>query len=207
MLGQTFHSKSSGPMEVIEYTAGKEAVIKFLNTGTVHKALTSNIRKGMVKDPYAPVVYGIGYVGQGEYSPATHAKCYAVWKSILGRCYSSKVQVKNPTYVGCTVDAEWHSFQNFAEWFTTNFTEGMHIDKDIIEKGNTIYGPSKCKFVTQAANNLATHVKSWKFLDPDGNVHEFCNLTEFSKQHNLSKNHMSSVHSGNRPHHKQWRKA
>ena len=41
---------------------------------------------------------------------------YRRWKNMLKRCYSSKCQDKNPTYLGCAVSNEWLTFSNFKLW-------------------------------------------------------------------------------------------
>ena len=67
-----------------------------------------------------------------------------------------KGQEKQPSYIGCLVDEEWHNFQNFAEWFEDNYVEGWHLDKDILIKGNKIYSPETCCFVPLEINSLFT---------------------------------------------------
>lgn len=67
---------------------------------------------------------------------------------------------KHPTYTDCEVCDEWLNFQNFAKWYDENFYEvdgeRMHLDKDILVKGNKIYSPETCIFVPQKINVLFT---------------------------------------------------
>lgn len=87
-------------------------------------------------------------------------KAYSVWNDMLVRCYSASYQKKRPTYIGCSVVEEWHSFTNFEKWFLESYTEGYTLDKDILFQDNKIYGPNTCAFVQQALNNLLTNHKA-----------------------------------------------
>jgi len=80
---------------------------------------------------------------------------------MLRRCYSKKYQSTRPTYIGCTVCDEWLNFQNFAKWYDENYYEfennskrGMNLDKDILNKNNTIYCPEYCVYVHDRINLL-----------------------------------------------------
>ena len=50
------------------------------------------------------------------------------------------------------------NFQNFAEWYEENkyevHGEKIHLDKDILIKGNKIYSPETCLLVPQRINDL-----------------------------------------------------
>ena len=41
---------------------------------------------------------------------------YMVWSSMLRRCYSPASLIKDPTYKGCSVIEDWHTFSNFKSW-------------------------------------------------------------------------------------------
>lgn len=82
---------------------------------------------------------------------------YYVWKGMLTRCYSLKYQLKEPTYIGCSVCDEWKYLSNFKKWFDKNYIEGYHLDKDILIDGNKIYSPDTCCFVPKYINSLYTN--------------------------------------------------
>lgn len=67
---------------------------------------------------------------------------------------------KCPTYSECSVCEEWKSFSNFCEWCINYYyeipNEEMHLDKDILLKGNKIYSSETCIFVPQRINKLFT---------------------------------------------------
>jgi len=56
------------------------------------------------------------------------------------------------------VDSKWHNYQVFAEWYDNNFyqvnNEQMHLDKDLLFKGNKIYSPLTCVFAPRRINTL-----------------------------------------------------
>lgn len=98
----------------------------------------------------------IGYV-DGKLKKKLVWRCsfYRAWVAMLERCYSVKFQERKPTYRGCTVSEEWHTFSKFRAWMVGQDWKGKQLDKDILVKGNKIYGPETCIFVTQMVNKFA----------------------------------------------------
>ena len=121
----------------------------------------SHFKKGEIKCPYEPKVYGVGYIGEGKYKSKINGKTtriYDTWCNMLKRCYDSKQHEKYPTYKNCKVCDEWLCFQNFAEWLESNYYEiegeTMCLDKDILIKHNKVYSPEACVFVPNIINVL-----------------------------------------------------
>jgi len=79
---------------------------------------------------------------------------YQTWHSMIGRCYSKKIQEVRPAYKDCTVAPEWHSFMNFKRWMVSQDYKGKHLDKDILVIGNKQYAPDRCAFVSSQINTL-----------------------------------------------------
>lgn len=77
---------------------------------------------------------------------------YSVWSSMLMRCYSDKYQEKSPTYKGCSVSEEWLTFPNFRAWMIQQDYRGKELDKDLLFKGNKVYSPETCVFVSKMVN-------------------------------------------------------
>lgn len=77
---------------------------------------------------------------------------YQTWHSMLKRCYSDKLLLRKPTYKGCTVAPEWHSFMRFREWWLQHYKEGYQLDKDLLIAGNKVYSADTCIFVPQWLN-------------------------------------------------------
>lgn len=202
-----------GDIEVIEYTSANNVLVKFSNTGTITKTHSSMIRKGNTKDRNVPQVYGIGFVGEGDYITSINNKPvpnYTCWLRIIRRCYDKKNLSRSSAYIDCSVCKEWHNFQNFAKWYKENYPKdglSYELDKDIKIKGNKIYSPSSCLFVTKQENVEMARSKSFSFKSPDGVVFNIYNLRMFSLSNGLIPSKMSQVHSKNRKSHKGWTKA
>lgn len=81
-------------------------------------------------------------------------KFYDAWSGMLERCYSKKLHSLHPTYIDCTVTDEWHKFSSFRSWMVTQNWKGKHLDKDILSRGNKVYGPSTCVFIDGEINNF-----------------------------------------------------
>lgn len=81
---------------------------------------------------------------------------YSLWLDILKRCYSERRLKRFPTYIGCSISEEWKLFSEFRKWFDSHYIEGWSLDKDILVKGNKVYGPKTCCFVPNEINTFFT---------------------------------------------------
>lgn len=81
---------------------------------------------------------------------------YTKWVSMLRRCYSQVFVKANPHYAGCSVVSDWHVFSNFKAWMEKQDWEGKHLDKDLLVRGNRVYGPDTCVFVSKDVNAFIT---------------------------------------------------
>ena len=79
-------------------------------------------------------------------------KYYAVWKSMLERCYSKKSLESKPSYIGTSVCSEWLYATAFKKWMEQQDWHGKCLDKDIIVPGSKLYSPETCAFVLTATN-------------------------------------------------------
>ena len=86
---------------------------------------------------------------------------------MLKRCYSSRYHKTRPSYIGCSVCPEWRYFSKFCLWMENQKWEGMELDKDLLVKGNQVYGPDTCCFLPGAINSLFSHGQKKK-----NNLHE-----------------------------------
>lgn len=77
---------------------------------------------------------------------------YTLWSNMLQRCYYDKIKRKAKSYLGCTVVDEWHRFSNFRKWVLTQDWEGNELDKDLLVRGNKVYGPDTCCFLSKKVN-------------------------------------------------------
>ena len=181
-VGGAYPSKNYGIMEVIEHISSIKVLVRFRDTGYTKYAEACNIRRGEVKDLLSPSVCGVGYVGVGNYN--SYHKSNGVWSDMLRRCYNSDHQTTQPTYKGCTVAKEWHNFQVFAKWFDEHSIAGYELDKDIKVKGNKVYGPDTCTFVTSAENVIEARAKAYSLVF-GGTVTQVYNLSEFCRDNKL----------------------
>lgn len=159
--GDIYKTNGYGDVEVILVKNSRSVVVKFIDTGTVITNISGNIRKGAIKDPMRPSVYGVGYIGVGQckkfssFGKKSSARIF--WENMMKRCYSDLYQLNQPTYIGCSVDEEWHNFQNFAKWFEDNFnyeSGDQNLDKDLLIYENKVYSKSTCIFVPKWLNSF-----------------------------------------------------
>jgi hypothetical protein len=74
-----------------------------------------------------------------------------VWDNMRKRC-NPAYQEHYPQYAGVTVCTEWQHFHTFYLWMKKQPWQGNEIDKDIIMRGNKVYGPDGCRFVPHYVN-------------------------------------------------------
>ena len=110
-------SKNSGDFKIVKYNDARNVEIQFLKTGYETLARLGNIRKGEVKDPYSPSVFGVGILGAKYPSKVNGVltKEYLLWTSVLERCYSDSFKKKNPTYEYCKVSDNFKRYEYFYE--------------------------------------------------------------------------------------------
>ena len=162
--GEINYNKHGSKMIICKYITSENIDVYFPQYDwTVKHIQYGRFKRGYVKCPYEKSVYGVGYIGEGKYIISKNGKetdVYKIWRGVLRRCYDEKVHKKHPTYKDCIVCEEWHNFQNFAKWYEENYyqvnNEKMHLDKDILIKGNKIYSPQTCIFVPNKINTLFT---------------------------------------------------
>lgn len=162
--GKIFSSRSYGDFKVIRYNGTFDVDIEFVTTKTKSNVELGNVKKGSVKDPYLPSIYGVGFIGKGIYTSridSIQTTTYKRWKEMLNRCYNPKnAEFNNYGNRGITVCDDWLNFQNYAEWWNNNCcNESFVVDKDILNKGNKIYSPNTCCFVPSEINSALTSRK------------------------------------------------
>lgn len=145
-------------MTIVDYEDTRHCTIKFDDGTVIKNVLYSSFVRGMVKNNNHKSIYGVGCYGYGKYT--SDDKAYTYWFNMLNRCYNPKYLKTRPTYMQCYVCEEWHNYQNFAKWFEENYYEidgeEMCLDKDILIKGNKLYSPETCVFVTSLMNCIFT---------------------------------------------------
>lgn len=159
---ETNINKQGKYMGVISYIDCDNVIIEFKDTLTQKRCLYNDFIDGNVYDEFSKTVCGIGYVGNTKTRDdrGLCKRSYDVWRNMLNRCYNKDFQNTHTTYIGCSVCDEWLCYENFEKWYDKNYysvsNERMHIDKDILIKGNKLYSPETCIIVPQSINALFT---------------------------------------------------
>lgn len=99
-------------------------------------------------------------VGINDKNSESRSLSYRKWTGMLKRCYNESSLKKHPSYEGCSVDERWHRYSIFKEWFDANYKDGYELDKDILVKGNKVYGPDTCCMVPKRINALLVSFRS-----------------------------------------------
>ena len=174
-IGEKHVSTQGQRYEIVEYFNFKNCTIQFEDGTTFYNKRYDHVSRGKIKNPILPSIYGVGFLGIGEFKSYTKGETthyYSIWKDMVERCYSTKQREKQPTYYNVTICNEWHNFQNFAKWFEENYNpetmQGWHLDKDILIKGNKIYSPETCSFVPNEINILFCKANNIRGIYPIG---------------------------------------
>lgn len=102
------------------------------------------------------------------------------------RC-SIAVHLSRPTYLDCTMSSEFEHYQVFAEWCQSQIGFNMEhttLDKDLLIRGNKMYGPEVCVFVPTELNVLLNKHKATRGKFPIG-VHKNTQGYGFTAQCNV----------------------
>ncbi len=208
-IGSIYSTNNYGDIVIVEYVDSRNVTVEFINTGFVIVKTANSVRNGTIKDVLKPTAYGVGFIGIGKHKTGTNSKPnkkYQTWKGMLERCYCKKCQKKHPTYIGCTVDKEWHNYQNFAKWYDENFKPNLQLDKDKLTNSNKIYSKDTCIFITSQENSEVSLAKTWNFISPYGEHVKIINLAKFCRKNNLNRWQMAAVHNGKTQDTKGWTK-
>lgn len=157
LIGTTKESIHYGKYKILEFVNTSKILVEFVSTGYKKYCATKEVMNGSIKDPYYPSVYGVGYLGEGLYSPKDYkngrlinSPAYEVWCSKLKNCYGKSKS--SHLYADVEFCKEWLCFQNFAEWFyqqVDQYGKGGIVDKDLLFLGNREYSPHTCVYVPQ----------------------------------------------------------
>lgn len=124
------------------------------------------------------LVYGVGLNDKGVpvFKQGIKVKEYALWQSILQRCYAQKRGLRNNNYSDCCVSENFKSYSFFYDWCQTQIGFGTVdsdgrawcLDKDILFKRNRVYSEDNCVFVPQEINALLLRKQKNRGVYPIG---------------------------------------
>jgi len=79
-VGDVFTNNQGSEFTVVEYTNANNLVVEF-NDKNMYQcdASVGQIKRGVIRNPFVPVIEGIGYMGEGEYN--SKSKFYKTWIS------------------------------------------------------------------------------------------------------------------------------
>ena len=112
------------------------------------------------------LVFGVGFNDRTR--PANvdgkSVKEYQLWQDMLKRCFSEKLQTRQPTYKGCNVSDNFLNYSFFYDWCQEQIGFGKvdengrywHLDKDLLFVDNKTYSEAACVFVPNEINSFFT---------------------------------------------------
>ena len=173
---EVFHGKLLDIRDLVTYEADSisELNSEFIDAVEDYQATPTpklgvhNKKRGLIHgvgindaDYVTEIKETIGYVGKTQKTKLIWiCPFYRKWRHMLERCYSAKCQMKRPTYIGCTVCDEWKYFSKFRAWMIAQDWEGKELDKDLLFRGNKLYSPETCCFLSRCVNVFITEVKT-----------------------------------------------
>lgn len=178
-LGEEKYNNQGCLMKIVNYNNAHDIIVEFQDEyKTKIKTEYANYKKGNVKNPYYPSVYGVGIIGSKyQIHNLNRTKEYKIWNSILQRCFDKKTKEKWTVYNDAICCEEWLLFDNFYNWLhkQDNFEQWFNgekwdIDKDILIKGNKLYSPETCLLVPHNINSLFTKSNKTRGKYPIGVV-------------------------------------
>jgi len=123
------------------------------------------------------LAYGVGindwYTNISNGS-SKHIPEYKMWLRMLERSLSEKWKADHPTYKDVSVDPSWYSMTAFIKDVSTlvgydqAITNGWHLDKDLLVKGNKLYSKDTCCFLPIEINSLMVMHRSSRGAYPSG---------------------------------------
>jgi hypothetical protein len=174
-IGQVYKTNEGGSVTVINYIHAEKVLVQH-NDDYKHEQFvqSSCLRAGVLKNPYRPSVKGVGFIGSGKFPRSIMSKPtkpYALWASMINRCYCEKRNSSKKSLSGISVDKEWHNFQNFALWLDLQ-ENGMNpdfdLDKDLRVPGNKIYSKYSCSMVPREINKMVKSMSGYERDLPQG---------------------------------------
>ena len=204
-------------------------LVEFIDDSTQVCTHMTHIKRKGIQNPNKPRVYGVGYLGQGEYNAFQDkhtTKRYRAWNAMLRRCYSEEYKKLYPSYKDCTVDPRWHNFQNFCEdiqelegyeeWKNNTEPRKYTLDKDI-KQPNTItkvYSKDTCVFISEVSNIKEMLSRTAPSRDTGnrfqatnsvtGEIVNFGNKRKFCRDYHFNSKTLEQITDTNKIH-KDWR--
>lgn len=160
-IGTIWESNKYGKFEIIDIISMNRFRVKFILTGFEKDISRSCLAKGEIRDPYYPIYYGVGCLG--DIKIQDYKKELYVWRFMISRCYDEN----SSGYClygqkGITVCKDWLCFEKFLKdiplirgYDKNKFLNGeLELDKDMsyIGNGSKEYSLKTCQFLPYKIN-------------------------------------------------------
>lgn len=173
-LNVKINQNNDGESFIVVEKGDQFSIIQFIGYSQYITRHNDFIKTGSIKNPFKPIVYGVGYFGftSEKLTPKRtieYKYIYEAWKGMLRRCYENSDKFLEYKHRGCFVTKEWHSFRNFYIWAKSNisnFRLGFELDKDLIGNG-VEYSPNNCVFLPKQLNHMLQS-QSQGLVTPEG---------------------------------------
>ena len=89
-------------------------------------------------------------------------KMLSLFSSLKSRVNGTTTTPRDYVYLDCYIHETWKTSEDFVLWAQSieYYQDGWQLDKDILVKGNRVYGPDTCVFVPQQINKLLVKANS-----------------------------------------------
>jgi hypothetical protein len=167
-VGQKWETNQGCIVEVVGYETSKRITVQFCDPHKFTVVTTqANLKSGAIRNRYLPTFCGVGVIGDAVFDP--RGRMYRKWSQMLMRVYYEPARAKYKTYADCSVCSEWHVLGQFNDWYIRQIIEpGWQIDKDLLVKGNKVYGPTYCVFLPRELNSFLTKRQNCRGEQPIG---------------------------------------
>lgn len=156
-VGDLVTSERGHTAIVVEYKNNREVTIEYPSG---QKEVHQNVAlvRGKFKDKGQPTYLGVGILGYDHTN--SREQSYITWSNMLNRVYAPRSGKEEIYYGGCSVAEEWLYLQTFKKWFGSQaYCNGYHLDKDLLNKGNKVYGPEFCVLLPQEVNKFLSKAR------------------------------------------------
>lgn len=137
------------------------------------------------------------------------------WYAMISRCTDpAHQQYQKYGAVGVKVCRAWLDKETFIRDCKTLpgydpvaiLKNSLHLDKDSLKKGNKIYSPSTCAFISITENNKVKPSQMVVFIatSPEGKEYIVKNQSEFAAKHDLRQSTISDCLKGRVKRHRGW---
>ena len=140
-VGQVFPTTKGGDVTIKRIGRDSHSILVQFNDKRKYRRIVqlNHLLKGYILNPYAPNLFGVGYLGVGPYtSPRRIAsgRAYGTWYAMLKKCYE-----EDSSY---TMDASWHKYQTYARWYHKQIRPSesrFFVNLNLIHPDNKHYSP------------------------------------------------------------------